>query len=149
MTTNSTMTAIAAKALPALSGDNLVYNAKHNVYLTQGYTSAAGNTYFKAIRGNNRLLMYFDIGQGYAYTFLNGITLYAWDGNRAKVIGQRRWGGSNWVAYSDAFAREQCIGMLKDYLAGQARLLNGQISDSQLREFSRNMVDETYQKCIA
>ena len=46
---------VAAKALPALSGSSLTYNPEKNVFLTCGYTSAAGNTYYKAIRISDRL----------------------------------------------------------------------------------------------
>lgn len=72
---NTSLALIAAKALPALSGSSLTYNAEKNVYLTLGYTSAAGNTYYRAIRLSDRLAVYYHIGQGYAHTFLNGITL--------------------------------------------------------------------------
>ena len=74
---NTSLALIAAKALPALSGSSLTYNAEKNVYLTLGYTSAAGNTYYRAIRLSDRLAVYYHIGQGYAHTFLNGITLFA------------------------------------------------------------------------
>ena len=70
---NTSLALIAAKALPALSGSSLTYNAEKNVYLTLGYTSAAGNTYYRAIRLSDRLAVYYHIGQGYAHTFLNGI----------------------------------------------------------------------------
>lgn len=47
---NTTISAVAAKALPALSGASVTFNPEKNVYLTLGYTSNAGNTYFKAVR---------------------------------------------------------------------------------------------------
>ena len=80
---------VAAKALPALSGSSLTYNPEKNVYLTLGYTSAAGNTYYRAIRLSKRLAVYYHIGEGYAHTFLNGITLFCWDGQKAKIIAQK------------------------------------------------------------
>ena len=67
---DTSLALIAAKALPALSGSSLTYNAEKNVYLTLGYTSAAGNTYYRAIRLSDRLAVYYHIGQGYAHTFL-------------------------------------------------------------------------------
>lgn len=140
---------VAAKALPALSGDSLSYNAEKNVYLTLGYTSAAGNTYYKAVRFSDRLAVYYDLGQGYAYTFLNGITLFCWDGQKARIIGQKYWGGCDWRVFSEQFAKEQSILMLKDYLAGQAKALGSQISDQQLLTFSREMIEETQRKQLA
>ena len=146
------LTRLAAKALPALSGASVTYNPEKNVYLTLGYTSAAGNTYFKAVRFSDRLAVHYDIGEGYAYTFLNGITLFAWDGNQAVIIGKKMWGGcGNWVCFSERFAMEQTVQMLKNYLEGQAKAIGQCVSEQQLLSFSRQMINDvqTYQKRIA
>ena len=39
-------------------------------------------------------------------------------------------------------------GMLKDFLAGQAKAMGSVIADSQLLAFSRNMIEETQQKLL-
>ena len=139
---------VAAKALPALSGSSLTYNPEKNVYLTLGYTSAAGNTYYKAIRLSARLAVYYHIGEGYAHTFLNGITLFAWNGQKANIIAQKFWGGCNWRCFNECTAKEESIIMLKDFLAGQAKAMGSVIVDSQLLAFSRNMIEETQQKLL-
>ena len=143
-TTSMVMMRLANAALPALSGNTVTYNPEKNVYLTLGYTSTAGNTYFKAVRCSDRLAVHFDIGEGYAYTFLNGITLFAWDGTRANIIGRRTWGGCDWVCFSEHFAMEQTVQMLKNYLEGQAKVIGQPVSDQQLQTFSRQMVEEVY-----
>ncbi len=143
---------LASKALPAVSGASVTYNPEKNVYLTLGYTSPAGNTYYKAVRFSNRLAVHYDIGEGYAYTFLNAITLFAWDGTKAVIIGKKTWGGcGNWVSFSERFAAEQTIQMLKNYLKGQAKAIGQSVSETALLSFSRQMVEEvrTSQKCIA
>jgi len=140
---------VAAKALPALSGSPLTYNAEKNILTTLGYTSAAGNTYYKAIRLSNRLVVFYDLGQGYAHTFLNGITLFAWNGNKANIIAKRSWGGCNWICFSEQYAKEQSVLMLKDYLAGQAKALGNTVGEQALLEFSKSMIDETHQKRLA
>ncbi len=53
------------------------YSKVANAFLTNGYTSEAGNTYFNAIRMAEGILIKEDIGQGYARTFLNGIKIYS------------------------------------------------------------------------
>ena len=146
---NTALQTIVAKSLPALSGESITYNAAKNVYLTLGYTSAAGNTYFKAIRLSNRLAVYYDIGQGYARTFLNGITLFCWNGQKARIIGQKFWGGSNWVDFSEFFAKQQSILMLKDYLAGQLKIQGVHVSEQDVLSFARNMIEETQRKQLA
>ena len=145
---NTSLSLIAAKALPALSGSSVTYNPEKNIYLTLGYTSAAGNTYYRAIRISNRLAVFYHIGEGYAHTFLNGITLFAWNGQKANIIAQKFWGGCEWRCFSERLAKEESIIMLKDYLAGQVKAMGGMIADSELQRFSRNMIEETHQKLI-
>ena len=146
---NKELKAIVAKNLPALSGESLTYNAAKNVFLTTGYTSAAGNMYYRAIRLLDRLAVYYDLGQGYAYTFLNGIKLFCWDGNQAKLIAQKYWGGCDYRVFNEQFAKEQSILMLKDYLAAQLKAQGAYVSDQEMLAFSRGMIEETQRKLIA
>ena len=143
---STSLSLVAAKALPALSGSSLTYNPEKNVYLTLGYTSAAGNTYYRAIRVSDRLAVFYHIGQGYAYTFLNGITLFAWNGQKANIISQRLWGGSdNYRFFNEESAKQESIRMLKDYLIGQAKAMGQNICESQALDFARTMIQETRQ----
>lgn len=146
---NKALKLIASKALPALSGTSLTYNAENNVYLTLGYTSLAGNTYYKAIRLSNRLAVYYHIGEGYLHTFLNGISLFCWDGSKAKIIAQKFWGGSNWRCFTEESAKQESIAMLKDYLAGQVKLQGYNVDEQQILSFSRSMIEETRRKQLS
>ena len=146
---NTALQRIAAKNLPALSGESLTYNAAKNVFLTMGYTSPAGNMYYKAVRLSNRLMVYYELGQGYAYTFLNGIKLFCWDGQRGHLIAQKSWGGNDWRAFSEQFAKEQSILMLKNYLAGQLKAQGAYVSDQEMLGFARSMIEETQRKQLA
>ena len=146
---NTELQTIVSKSLPALSGSSLTYNPEKNVYLTLGYTSAAGNTYYRAVRFSKRLAVYYHIGEGYAHTFLNGITLFCWDGQKAKIIAQKFWGGYDWRCFSEQFAKEQSIIMLKEFLAGQAKALGSQVSEQQMLSFSREMIEETQRRQLA
>ena len=146
---NTALQNIVAKNLPALSGESLTYNAAKNVFLTTGYTSAAGNMYYRAIRISDRLAVYYDLGQGYAYTFLNGIKLFCWDGNQAKLIAQKYWGGCDYRVFNEQFAKEQSILMLKDYLSAQLKAQGAYVRDQEMLAFSRGMIEETQRKLIA
>ena len=146
---NNALQTIAAKALPALSDESLTYNAAKNVFLSQGYTNAAGNMYYKAIRLSNRLVVYYDLGQGYIHTFLNGIKLFAFDGPKATLIAQKYWGGYDYRIFSEQFAKEQSILMLQGFLAGQLKLQGAHVSDQELNSFARSMVEETQRKQLA
>ena len=146
---NTALQAITNKMLPCMSGEQVTYNAAKNVFLSQGYTSAAGNMYYKAIRLSNRLVVYYELGQGYAYTFLNGIKLFAFDGPKANLIAQKCWGGCDYRIFSEQFAKEQSILMLQGFLAGQLKLQGAHVSDQELNSFARSMVEETQRKQLA
>ena len=147
--TNTALQIIVAKNLPALSGESIAYNAAKNIFLTQGYTSAAGNMYYKAIRLSNRLIVYYDLGQGYAYTFLNGIKIYCFDGQKANLIAQKYWGGCDYRVFNEQFAKEQSILMLSSFLAGQLKAQGAQVSNQEIFSFAYNMIEETQRKQLA
>jgi hypothetical protein len=147
--TNTALQTIVAKSLPALSGESIAYNAAKNIFLTQGYMSAAGNMYYKAIRLSNRLMVYYELGQGYIHTFLNGIKLYCFDGQKANLIAQKYWGGCDYRVFNEQFAKEQSILMLSNFLAGQLKAQGAQVSNQEIFSFAYNMIEETQRKQLA
>lgn len=147
--TNTVLQSIVGRNLPALSGESIAYNAAKNIFLTQGYTSTAGNTYYKAIRLSNRLIVYYDLGQGYAYTFLNGIKLYCFDGQKPNLIAQKYWGGCDYRVFNEQFAKDQSILMLSNFLAGQLKAQGAQVSNQEILSFAYNMIEETQRKQLA
>ena len=146
---NTAIQTIVAKSLPTLSGESLTYSPARNMFVTPGYTCAGGNTYFKAIRFSDRLIVYYDLSLGYKYTFLNGIKLFCFDGQKAQLIAQKYWGGYDYRIFNEQFAKEQSILMLKGFLDGQLRLQGAHVSDQDLTSFARGMVEETQRKQLA
>ena len=134
---NNSLVNLVNQTLPAVSNSSVTYNADRNMFLTTGYTSAAGNTYFQGIHLSNRLAIVFDIGIGYAYTFLNGMKLYCFDGTQKKLIGSRFY---SCRCYCDSFARREAAEILYEYLKSQAKLIGTNISDSQLEDYAMSQV---------
>lgn len=137
MTTS--LSTLVNQALPALSGSQLTYNQQHNIYLSNGYTSQAGNTYFMGLRLSDRIVITYDFGQGYAHLFLNGIRIYGFDGNSKRLIATRDYYS---VFFDEAFARQECREMIMEYLRGEMKLLNCEVNQAQLNEFSYRLVAE-------
>lgn len=124
--------------LPAFAGRNLHYNQQHNIFLTDGFTSAAGNTYFHGIRLDDRLAVAYSFGQGYCYLFLNGIDLYCWNGTNQKLISSE---GYNCFVFNEIVARNRCVHMLRNFLAAQAKMLGKCVSEQEIDDFSEAMID--------
>ena len=94
-------------------------------------------------------MVYYDLGQGYLHTFLNGIKLYCFDGQKASLIAQKYWGGYDYRIFSEQFAKEQSILMLKSFLEGQLKIQGARVSDQELISFARGMIEETQRKQLA
>lgn len=144
---NKQLTTLAERALPCLSGDSVSYNADKNIFVTSGYTSTAGNTYYKTYRLSDRLCISCSLGQGYAYLFLNGLSIYGWDGHQSRLLGN--WTSPCTTFFSDTKVKDIALGLVKDYLATQAKLSGSSIPDSQLLEFSKGLIEETERRKIA
>ena len=137
---NTNLITLVEKALPAMSRSQVTYNSRNNIFLSSGYTSAAGNTYYQGIRLSDRIIINYDFGQGYAHLFLNGIRIYGYDGCQKQLISSRSYYSQK---FSEQYAQAECQSMIKEYLVGQMRLMgNGCINDVQLTGFANQVVGE-------
>lgn len=146
---NTALQNIVSKCLPALSGESITYNAAKNVFLSMGYTSAAGNMYYRAIRLSNRLIVYYDLGQGYIHTFLNGIKLYCFDGQKANLIAQKYWGGYDYRIFDEESAMEESVFMLSQFLMGQLKAQGAHVNNQEVFSYAYDMIEETHHKQLA
>lgn len=119
------------------------------MYVTPGYTCVGGNTYFKAYRFSDHLIVNYDLSLGYKYTFLNGIKLFCWDGQNSSIIAQKCWNGDDWKVFSEQFAKEQSILMLSNYLAGQLKAQGSHVSNQEVFSYACKMIDETLRKQLS
>lgn len=136
--TCSSLMTLVEKALPVNAG--LHYSASANMLYTNGYTSLAGNTYYQGFRLSNRIIVNFDLGQGWKYTFLNGVRVYGFDGTSKKLIGSRQFHRN---VYSHYGAIQEAERIVREYLTSQMRLLGASCPTSQIENFAKQLVDET------
>lgn len=137
---NLNLVSVIEKTLPALSGSSVIYNQNHNMFITPGYTSAAGNIYFKGIKLSNRIIISYDLGQGYSYLFLNGITIYGFDRHDKRLIASRFYHS---CSFSELHAKRESVDMIKEYLEGQMKILNSPIDRYLVDDFANKLVEET------
>lgn len=136
---NQSLTTLTDNVLPALSGSTVSYCKEHNIYVSQGYTSVAGNTYYQGLRLSDRLIVMYEFGQGWAHLFLNGIRLYCFDGKEKKLISAKNF---SCQYFNEVFARIQCVQMLKEFLETQAKMLGAIVQPAQLESASESMIRE-------
>lgn len=129
------------QSLPALSGAKVSYDAERNLFVAEGWSSPANNYYYEALRVSPRLTMLYEIGVGYARTFLNGLRLYCHDGQKHKLIGQR-WFSCCFL--NEETARLTCADMLSDFLLTQQQMLNQNVTKRQLEPVVKALVADLY-----
>lgn len=133
----STLANLVNQALPVVSNSNVSYCADKNMFLTSGYTSGMGHTYFQGIQLSDRVAVVCSIGRGgwgCNPHFLNGVTVYCFDGREKKIIG--KWSPIGYAFYSDSLAQRVATELLYDYLKSQVLIQGAFIEDSELKNFA-------------
>ena len=139
MTTNSLIVA-AKSALPSLA-NNVTYNDAAKMFLTPGYTSAAGNTYQEGLRLSRYLAVDYSIGHGWRHSFLNGVKLYIWDNNKPKLVAHRTF---SCYYLSQESINYETVRIVKEHLKSSCKVLGlGNATDSELTKLSKALVSET------
>ncbi len=146
MNSNNQVTVIADKAMPAaFKTAELTFNAGKNIFLTHGYTSQAGNTYYQGVRFSDRIIITQQLGQGYCYTFLNGIRIFGFNGKEATLIAEKSF---HCCVYSEYYVKSESEDMIKEFLKSQAAISGSMVDKQQLDTFAQSLVAETMKNQI-
>jgi hypothetical protein len=107
------------------------------MFVTTGYTSGMGHTYFQGIQLSDRVAVVCNIGRGGWGSnphFLNGVTVYCFDGREKKIIG--KWTPATYAFYCDSLVQRVATELLYNYLKSQIKIQGVLINDSDLRSFA-------------
>jgi hypothetical protein len=141
MKTNNEVMVIADKSIPAVfKNAELTFNAGKNIFLSQGYTSQAGNTYYQGVRFSERIIITQQLGQGYCYTFLNGLRIFGFNGKEATLIAEKSF---HCCIYDESFVKTQSENLIKEYLQSQAAMSGSFVESKVLDSFSESLVADT------
>lgn len=128
--------------LPSVSTANLHYNKSLGCYYTDGWTSAAGNSYCNFFYVSPQIAIKCDFGQGYAWSFINGIRVYRYNGKNTELIGQ--WLNSNYsgTIFNEKFIINKCSQLVGDYLKSQLLLNGTNASQDEIEGIASKIIDE-------
>lgn len=129
-------------ALPfQIGNDKLGYSESQNMFVTTGYTSYAGNTYFSGIRFSERIVIMLNIGIGYYYTFLNGLSVFSYLNNQKICIGSKSYYNHK---YNEQSIKRDAKIILKDKLLEKATEEKLVLDDLWLSQYVDTLVEDTY-----
>jgi len=130
------------KQLPQILGvQALRFNDIHGLYETNSYTSAAGNSYYRGYKLSNRIVIELDLGNGWAYTFLNGIRIYRFmNGNKELLLSK----SYNCYIYSRDSAKNECINLMYRFISDQCDVSNNCCSSNEIKQLASDLITEAY-----
>lgn len=132
-------TEIILRNFDSNSSTAIAYSPNVNAYLTNGYVSCAGNTYFNAIRIGEGFVIKEDVGQGYLHTFLNGIRIYSLKDR--KLLADKPY---HKVIYSMETVRSEVCTLITDVIIEAARNEGHQPDWYEVRSAVRKLVYEAF-----
>jgi len=154
METKNEIMVLADKSIPAVfKNAQLTFDAGKNIFLTEGYTSQAGNTYFQGIRFSDRIVITQQVGIGYCYTFLNGIRIFGFNGKfytkaraagasheEATLIAEKSY---HCCIYRESYVQTESENLIREFLQSQSVLSGSMVENNVLDSFSKNIVADT------
>lgn len=117
-----------------------IWNESQHMFITDQYTSAAGNTYYLGVRFSDRFVTILHIGLYHNWTYINEIETYAFDGQERMLIGKTKID----KFYNEQLVRSTTENLLSTYIEGQMKLNGASIDKEQLDTKVKQLVDNSY-----
>lgn len=140
MTPNTSLIVKVNDLLPAVTNKSVTYSSSKGAYLTDGWTSAAGNTYGQLMYLSPQLAIVCDFGVGYAHTFLNGLKILRYNGHKAEVVDSRSY---NSLFFDDAFVRSEAAEIIAEFIESQLRLTGAYASSEEIKNMAKSLIEDT------
>jgi len=122
-----------------------VYNESQRMFISSNYTSAAGHLYYKGIRFSERLVMIEQVGLYHNWTYIDGVELYAFNGNERVLIAKKQFDKE---FYNMEFIKNEVKQMMQSYFKSQVLLNNENASDEVLLQYTEQTLDSLYENKI-
>jgi hypothetical protein len=117
-----------------------IWNESRHMFITDQYTSAAGNTYYLGVRFSDRFVTILHIGLYHNWTYINEVEVYAFDGHERILIGKT----SIDQYYNEELVRSTTENLLQDYIEGQMKLNGSTVNHEQLECQVKELVQKSY-----
>jgi hypothetical protein len=92
-----------------------VWDDSQKMFICDEYESRNGHRHYLGIRFCDRIVIVEKVGLYHNWTYIDGIELYAFNGQKMELIQKRDY---DKVFRNEAFIREESEQMVKDFLAG-------------------------------
>ncbi len=116
------------------------------MFICNEYESASGHRYYLGIRFCDRIVIVEKVGLYHNWTYIDGIELYAFNGQKMELIQKRDY---DKVFRNEAFIRQESELMVKDYLTGVMKAQRICSPSELIAEQACSLVEGCYKSFLA
>lgn len=122
-----------------------VWDEGQKMFISNEYESANGHRYYLGIRFCDRIVVVEKVGLYHSWTYIDGIELYAFNGQKIELIQKRDY---DKVFRDEEFIRQESEQMVKDYLTGVMKTQHICIPAEQIAEQANELIGGCYKSFL-
>ncbi len=121
------------------------WDNSQKMFICDEYESASGNRYYRGIRFCDRVAIVEKVGLYHNWTYIDGIELYAFNGNKVELIQKRDY---EKVFRNEEFIRAESETMVKDYLSGVLKAQHTTMPANVVERQAKCLIDRSYKSFL-
>ena len=122
-----------------------IWNESQHMFITDQYTSAAGNTYYLGVRFSDRFVTILHIGLYHSWTYIDAIEVYAFNGTRLELVQKHDY---EKTFRSEEFVRSESELMVRNFLEGILKIHRTSMPEEEIVAKAKTIVDSCYKSFL-
>ena len=122
-----------------------VWDDSQKMFICNEYESNSGHRYYIGIRFCDRIVIVEKVGLYHSWTYIDGIELYAFNGQKMELIQKRDY---DKVFRNEDFIRSESVQMVKEYLTGVMKMQRISVSAEQIAVQAQELVSGCYKSFL-
>lgn len=118
-----------------------IWEEERQMFIMDDHESKGGNRSYKGVRVTDRFMTVEYIGNYHTLTYINALELYIYDGKELKLASKREFDKR---FYDKVKNQKEFENMFCDFVRSQAKMLNQHLTEDQVTEHSRTLVESSY-----
>lgn len=122
-----------------------VWDESQKMFICEEYESSNGHRYYKGVRFCDRIAIVEKVGLFHTWTYIDGIEIYAFNGNRLELVQKRDYDKQ---FRNEDFVLKESESMLRDYLMGVIKAQNENVNKEYVTEEAHRIVANSYKSFL-
>lgn len=122
-----------------------IWDNGQKMFICDEYESSNGHRYYKGVRFCNNVAIVENVGLYHSWTYIDSIELYAFNGKKLELIQKHDY---DKVFRKEELVRSESETMVRNYLTGAMKMQNVCISQQQITEYAKKLVDGCYKSFL-